>query len=237
MKRQPVFAVILSLGFIISSLIVSWTLYHIKTFDQSLQVIGSAKQQVTSDWVKWDVVFSRPVTMASVKSGNELMKADLAKVLAFFKKNGFSEDMLTVSAVTMEQLYNENSKGPTQYMLRQHVEVQSKDVQKITRLSKDAQTLVENGVVLSSGPVEYFYSKLPELRVSLLKGATLDAMQRANSIAKSSGQKVGPLKAASAGVVQVLSLNSMNVSDYGTYDTSHIEKEVMVSVKATFVLK
>ena len=39
------------------------------------------------------------------------------------------------------------------------------------------------------------------------------------------------------GVVQVMSLGSVDVSDYGSYDTSNIEKEVMITVKTVFGLK
>jgi hypothetical protein len=37
--------------------------------------------------------------------------------------------------------------------------------------------------------------------------------------------------------VQVLKVNSTDVSDYGAYDTSTIEKEVMVTITAVFNLK
>jgi hypothetical protein len=37
--------------------------------------------------------------------------------------------------------------------------------------------------------------------------------------------------------VQVLSPNSAAVNDYGTYDTSQIQKEIMVTVKGTFGVK
>lgn len=52
-----------------------------------------------------------------------------------------------------------------------------------------------------------------------------------------SGKKVGSLKSVSMGVVQVLQPNSVDVSDYGMYDTSTVEKEIMITVKATFTLK
>ncbi len=39
------------------------------------------------------------------------------------------------------------------------------------------------------------------------------------------------------GVVQVQSLNSTDVSDYGSYDTSQIQKQVTVAIKATFSLR
>jgi hypothetical protein len=37
-------------------------------------------------------------------------------------------------------------------------------------------------------------------------------------------------------VVQVLPVNSVDVSDYGSYDTQNIEKEISVTVRAAFVL-
>jgi hypothetical protein len=39
------------------------------------------------------------------------------------------------------------------------------------------------------------------------------------------------------GVVQVMPVGAIEISDYGSYDTSGIEKEVMTTVKATFSLE
>ena len=39
------------------------------------------------------------------------------------------------------------------------------------------------------------------------------------------------------GVVQVLAKNSIEISDYGSYDLSSIEKDVFVTVNVTFELK
>jgi hypothetical protein len=85
--------------------------------------------------------------------------------------------------------------------------------------------------------LEYYYSKLPELRVKLLSSAIKDAEARAKSIVESTGRKVGSIRSASSGVVQVLPVNSVEISDYGSYDTSYVDKDVMVTVKATFGLK
>lgn len=71
----------------------------------------------------------------------------------------------------------------------------------------------------------------------MLSDAIKDAKARAEKIAGSSGKRVGIIKSASAGVVQVLSPNSIDISDYGTYDTSSIEKEIMVTVKALFTIR
>ena len=56
-------------------------------------------------------------------------------------------------------------------------------------------------------------------------------------MAEATGKSVGSLKSAASGVVQVLPANSLEVSDYGTYDTSKVNKNVMVTVKASFNLR
>jgi hypothetical protein len=91
--------------------------------------------------------------------------------------------------------------------------------------------------MVSTQSLEYYYSKLPDLRVSLLEDAVKDAKLRAEKIAAGTGRRVGSVRAASSGVVQVLSPNSVDISDYGNYDTSSVDKDVMVTVKASFDLK
>jgi hypothetical protein len=111
------------------------------------------------------------------------------------------------------------------------------DVEGITAISKKITELASKGVIVSIQSLEYYYSKLPDLRVSLLTDAVKDAKARAEKIAAGTGRSVGSVQSASSGVVQVLAPNSVDVSDYGNYDTWSIEKEIMVTVKASFRLK
>lgn len=235
---QIILALIIGISIIISSSIVSYTFYKIKTMDNTLTVTGSTRIRVESDVVKWVGEFSRTVPIDSLKIGYQDMSRDLKLVLEFYRKNGINEKDLIISPVFLEQLgLYDGRQYPREYILRQTITVQSNDIEKITELSKSFQELVNSGVAFRTQSLEYYYSKLPELRVNLLTEAMNDAKARAEKIAQSSGQKVGSLKSASMGVVQVLAPNSTEVSDYGTYDTSTIEKEVMVAVRATFLLK
>ena len=56
-------------------------------------------------------------------------------------------------------------------------------------------------------------------------------------MAKSSNQSVGKLQSASSGVVQVLSKDAVDNGEYGQYDTSKIDKDITVTVRATFGVK
>ena len=84
---------------------------------------------------------------------------------------------------------------------------------------------------------EYYVSTLPQLRVSLVGQAVKDAKARAVEMANSGDSSVGALKSAASGVVQVLAPNSTSVEDYGSYDTSTIQKQVMVTARAVFYVK
>ena len=232
--------VILGASFIACALIFGLFFYNKKPIDNTLTVTGSAKKTVTSDLGKLIGSFSRTVTIYDLKSGYEQMASDLMIVKDFFKKQGIDEKLLVISPVFMDQQYKYDSSGqaPTEYMLRQTIELQLKDVNKITLLSSATQNLIKDGVLYSTQAPEYYYTDLAKTRIDLLGEAVKDAKARADKIAQSGGQKVRSLNSASVGVTQVTSVNSIDsISDYGAYDTSKIEKEVMITVKTVFSLK
>lgn len=230
-------ATIIAGGIIIASLVWGTSFYISREPSNILSVTGSARQKITSDMVVWRSNISRIVTAGSLAFGYTQLKRDLEVTLKFLKDNGVTDGQLTISPILTEQQYNGNNNGPTEYALRQTIEVRGTDITKITDLAKRTQAVAEQGVLWQVSSPEYSYSKLAEVRVSLLSNAIADAKDRATRIAESSDQKVGRLKAASIGVVQVLPVGSVEVSDYGAYDTTSIDKEVMVTVKAQFILK
>lgn len=231
-------SLILGICFIVGVILVSFTLFQIKEADNTLSVTGSAKQSVKADMVKWNASFSRTVLASNLKAGYTQMKNDEAVVSKFLNDNGITETEVTISPVSMQkQYYYDKTNAPDEYILTQNVMIQSSDIQKIGNISKSVQSVIDQGVIFSAYSPEYYYTKLPETRVSLLPDAMKDAQTRAQSIAQSTGKKVGSLKSASMGVVQVMQPNSVDISDYGNYDTSTIEKEIMITVKASFSLR
>lgn len=229
------FGLTLGLSLIAASVVVSYTILGIKTADNIISVSGSAKQKVTADTARWTARFSRTVTKDQLKAGYESMKADEKTVRDFMVAQGFPQ--AEISPIFMNEVYKSEQNTVKEYSLSQDVEVKSDSPLKMKDLAKNSEGLVTSGVLFQPNPVEYYYSKLPELRVSLLPEAIKDAKARASMIAGSSNLSVSSVKSVSMGVVQVLSEGSVDVSDYGSYDTSKIEKEVMITVKATFGLK
>ena len=205
---------------------------------EALSVTGSAKVRVTSDQAKLVLSTSHMAPMSDLASGYAAVAKDLAAIHALLAKEGVADSDVTDSPASMNQFYKPNDYGnnPT-YTISQMVTIQSNDVSKVTDISKKIPSLAPQGAVVSIQQLEYYYSKLPDLRVSLLTDAVKDAMARAEKIAEGTGRKIGAVQSASNGVVQVLSPNSVDISDYGSYDTTSIDKDIMVTIKATFSLR
>ena len=205
-----------------------------------LTVTGSARKEVTADTVLWRTQITRNVGFTGLKTGYADMATDIVAVKAFLKENSVADEAITVQPITMNEDWNNN--GPVaqeskRYTLTQSIEIKSADVNGITALAQKSSDLINKGVLFQSQGLEYYYTKLADLRVSMLGDAIKDAKDRAQQMAKAGGQRAGSLQSASSGVVQVLSRGSVDVSDYGSYDTSKIEKDVMVTVRATFGVK
>ncbi len=232
-------ALLIGIGLVTATWIGTTAWKTVRGYDNALSVTGSTKQQVTSDQVKWTLEVTRHTLSADgLKEANKAIKADLVSINTWLVGLGVDEKSITETPVyTMENYdYNKSPSSPRDYTLRTTITVTSADVDKITQLAKNTDTLVNQGVFVNTVSLEYYYSKLSELRVSLLGAAIKDARARAEEIAKADGKSVGVLKSASSGVVQVLPVNSVDVSDYGSYDTQNIAKEVSVTVRAAFVL-
>lgn len=233
-------AVILSLALIISATVFGSFYYSAQsvTTTDTLSVTGSTKVKVTSDKAKLTISLSRIALASTLATGYGEIAADLTATRDLLTKEKVDAATITENPVVVNRMYDyQNSGGELKYELTQSVIVQSNDVTGITAISKKIPSLAASGAIVSVQSLEYYYSKLPDLRVSLLTAAVKDAASRAAKIAEGTGRKIGNVQSASSGVVQVLPPNSIEVSDYGSYDTSSIEKEVMVTVKASFRLQ
>lgn len=224
---------------IILAVIIGGIFYTTKssTNNNTLTVTGSTKQSVVADNVIWRASISHNVTQSEIKTGYAQLATDLKVVQGFMTKNGIDEKLVTVSPVLMNQEWSQNANDPKRYSLMQNIEINSNDVQKITDIAKNVDMIVNEGVLFQSNGLEYYYSKLNDARVSMLTDAITDARARASAMAQSSHQSVGKLQSATSGIVQVLSKGAIDNGDYGQYDTSKIDKDISVTVRATFSIK
>jgi hypothetical protein len=112
--------------------------------------------------------------------------------------------------------------------------INSSQVEKLNTMSRQLYDLNGDGIRLTLSGPEFFVSQLDEVKIDLMKRATKNGRDRAEIMAKSSGEKLGSLVSARQGVIQITKPNSTRTSSYGIYDTETIEKVVKLVVTLEF---
>ena len=225
---------ILAVGFIISAFILGMFFVSAKQ-EQSIRVVGQGVKSVTADVAKWNVTISKNTGVADQMEGYTLIQNELRKIKKYLIDNGIEEKDILVEPVNSYANYGNNS--IIGYNFNQRIEARSTDVDKIEKLALDLDALRRSGIIPQYSNIEYFISNLADIKAQMLGVATIDAKARAEEIAKNSGNKVCGLLSARSGIFQIRKPLSTDVSDYGIYDTSSREKEIAVTVTATFKIK
>lgn len=230
-------ATIFVIGTIAVAAIAAFTMYQIKLSRDSVEVTGSARQAVTADLGRWTIGLDTTTGLTDQQAGYARLEQAASRITAYLRDQGFT-DVETPAVTSMPEYTYPQGGQPimTGYRVSRQVIVRSEDIDALVALANTIEPFAGAGYAVSSQSVELTYSGLDELRVALLSEAIADAKARAESIARDTGRSVGKLRNATGGVVQVLPKGGMDVSDYGQYDTQSREKEVMVTVRATFEL-
>lgn len=220
----------------------SWEKTHFSY--QSIKVTGLAKRDFTSDLIVWSSSFSRKAM--TLADANAAIKKDIAAVKEYLLKSGVQESEITLSALQINRdyqyKYDDNGRMTGQeftgFNLTQMIQVESKNLAKVETAYKEAGSLIDQGIEFIAGEPDYYYSKLSDLKLDLLSEATKDGYTRAEKIAENAEGKVGGMKNASMGVIQITGQNS--TEDYswdGAFNTKAKNKTATVTVKLEFEIK
>ena len=229
--------VALALGLIVSSFVVSRSLERIKLAGDKITVKGYAEESVVSDVATWRGTVT--VRSGDLQAGYRELEADSTKVTQLLASLAGGNAQAQASAVTTRTVYAVGPNGAQTgqvagYELERSFELTSPDVKLIQRIANDASALISEGVNINSWPPQFFFTDLNAVKVRLLGAATKDAQLRAEQFATNSGVTVGPLRSASQGVFQITRPNSTETADYGSYDTSTVEKVVKAVVTVEY---
>lgn len=201
-------------------------------------VTGSAKQLITSDYAIWDFSITSQSDKAA-PAADELARWTTT-VRSFLLGHGVQAGELAIQPVSTQTVTDSSSGGYTNkvsgYQLTRNFEVRSARVDAVAAVAESSSALLTQGIPLSAQPLQYVYTKLSTIRPALLAAATKDAQERAKVLVAATGGTLGKIRGVNVGVFQVTSPNSTQVSDYGVYDTSTLQKDVTAVVNVTFAL-
>lgn len=232
-----VVAVILVIGAIASSLILINGVIKVKSSQTNITVTGSAKQKISSDLIVWTGNFNAEAT--KLQDAYAKLEVSRKKVSDYLVNQKIEKDDIVFSSISttvnyVKDMNGNNTNSIENYVLSQIVTISSSEIDKITQISRSATELLNQDVAFQSDPPQYIYTKLADLKVTMLAEATKDAKKRAEMIAENAGNNLGDLKYADMGVMQITPLYSNEITDYGINDTSSMEKEITAVVHCQF---
>ena len=231
---------VISLGLLIGiALVISTQMVSSSISKNVISVTGSAYEIVKSDsgTLNFDIVVKRTTKREAYLAAQEQIKI-VEKYLQ--GKNIKNIEKKTVNGYysykrdTKTGAYTEI---PEAYNLMQPISISSDNVELIKEISTDITGLINQGVDINVSVPSYDYSKLADLKVSLLEKASTDAKNRAASMLKPTHNSVGQIQSVRMGVYQITPVDSTNVSDMGINDTSTIDKKVTAVANVSFKIK
>jgi hypothetical protein len=239
-RSNLIIAIVAGIAFITGCWFLSTTIQKKDQSKDVIEVTGLAEENFTSDLIVWTGSFNR-LTM-DLKETYKLLKNDENLVRAYLKEKGINDNEMVFSSVSINQDYEyitENGGASRRvfngYRLVQTVRIESKDVPKIEKISREVTELIDRGVELNSDAPQYYYTKLAQLKIKMVANATKDARERAEKIAENSKSHLGQLQQAIMGIFQITAQNSSEEYSWGgTFNTTSKEKTASITMKLKF---
>jgi uncharacterized protein len=235
--------IIIAAAIIFSVVILGRAYKRSHVHGEAISVTGMASQDFVSDLIVWNGYFTAQAT--TTKEAYTQIKKDAEVIKEFLIGKGLNDTDIVFSSVSIntnyEYVYDKDGNSTSKfkgYTLSQNVTVESKKVDKVETVSREAGELIDLGVNLISYSPQYYYTKLSELKITMLSKATEDARNRAEAIATNSKADLGGLKKATMGIFQITAQNGDEDFTYGgVFNTSSKEKTASVTVRLEFGIR
>ena len=242
--KKNINAIVFALAIVVASIIFGNAFINRNKKIGTIAVTGLGQTNFTSDLIVWEARFSQ--VNSDLKQGYTDLKKDKETILDYFKSKGLAENVIIFNAVETIKNFKQNyttdgkylGQEFTDYTLSQTVQINSKEVEKVEKISREVTELLNKGIQLYSMAPRYYYSKLEDLKIEMVSRATENAHLRAKSISENSGATLGELSTAQIGIFQITGQNSNE--DYswgGAYNTSSKEKTASITMKLTYLVK
>lgn len=243
MRKPTLPAAILAIGLVVAAAIFGFFYKEARVVvtdqSKSISVKGYAEQNISSDKASWTgTLITHGSSLQDAYLQLEQQRPRLQQLLA---ATSLPENEVSFSTVFTETHYAIGPNGYitneiTGFTLRQNVTVESAQVEKVVALSTESSDLIRQGINFQSQQPQFFNSDIEALKLEMLGRAAKNAYDRAEQLAGNTGSKVGNLTYASQGVFQITSVNSNEVSDYGTFDSFAREKTIKAVVTVSFTI-
>lgn len=204
-----IFLGLAALGYLLSSAIIEF-----KQFDRSVTVKGLSEKALPADIVIWPIQF----TSAS-NDLNQLyatLEVNTNKIKRHLNAHDISDAEITLAspAITDKsaQQYGNDLAPKFRYTALQTVTVYSKQIDQVRKVMSTLSELGKAGIVFIGNDyeTEYLFTRLNEIKPSMIEEATTNARAVANKFATDSNSKLGKIKQASQGQFSISARDKNN---------------------------
>ncbi|WP_082010284.1 SIMPL domain-containing protein [Novosphingobium malaysiense] len=229
-KPLVVSSIILAVGIMVGGFALGDGLKRAQRADRSVTVRGLAERDVTADLATWTISYS--ASAGDLSSAQSSVDNDTKQIEAFFRELGFPDDALQPTGVNVSQ-YKDN--GVPTFTVRQRMTLRTHDIKRAQDAVRRQFDLVRRGVILEEGSgMSYTFTRLNDIKPTMVAEATKDARAAAEQFAKDSGAEVGAIKNATQGYFSIDARDG-DSGGWGVSDTPF--KKVRVVTTVNFYLK
>ena len=235
--RLIVFTLTLPIAVVFSTELARRSFERVKLGGQTVTVKGYAEHPIISDRAMW----SARISVNNLDRTQAYMKLeeDRGELLTYLSDRGFSPEFINLGPVSIKEVEMRDREGnytnqTDYYILSQRFTIASNKVEDISNIARDASSLIAQGIGLHSESPTYLYTKLNDLKLTMITQATANARQRASLLVTGSGNTLGSLRSASQGVFQITPAFSTVVSSSGYHDTSSVRKVIKAVITAEY---
>lgn len=220
-----------------AAIVVSaWLLARAYTYkyhaQETIVVTGLGETEFSSDLIVWNGFITAEAQ--NVEAGYAQIESSKKKVYDYLLSKGIAAEAVVFQFVNVtkqyEPVYSANGSWAGQrftgYRLSQGFTVESKSVDAVENVSREISSLIAQGVSIEAMQPDYYYTKLDDVKLSLIEKASADARVRAEKIAVNAGAKLGGVASARMGVFQITGANTNEeFSAGGSFNTSSRQKK------------
>ncbi len=234
-------ALIISFG--ISALFIGRSLQRFKAEDRSVSVKGFAEREVKADLAVW--IIQTRMANNDLMEGSKAIDEAKNKVIAFMLQNQIKQEEIVVEGIVVTdkkaQQYDNFQQGNAfRYLITQNFQIRSNNVDLLQKVSRMTGELLQVGVFLSNSdygnPLQFYFTKLNEIKPQMITEATQNARKAAQQFANENDSKLGSLKKANQGLFTIVDRTASLSGGEGGYasGTNDLFKKVRVVISAEY---
>jgi hypothetical protein len=227
-----VFGGLIAAGLIGAGAFIGSGVVNAQVGNRQVTVRGVAERDVVADLAVLNLSFK--AANDDLPTAQAQIDRDLGLVREFLRRQGYPDDQITIGRLqvtdTRAREYG-SSDNVVRYILSQNVVVRTRDVQRVAQTERALNGLVREGVQLDFASPNYVFTRLNDVRPSMIAEATASARTGAEQFAKDSGAPLGPIRQATQGSFEILAREDNDP------EPSSLNKRVRVVATVTYQLR